>query len=192
MSPGLQSRWQRWGIPGIIASGLLVSDQLSKFWTIQHLGPIPGSRQIFVIDDWFSLIYVANTGIAFGLLPNLSRIFIVTSLLISAGVIYAYLFYLPNHSCRVKVSIGLIIGGALGNVLDRIQWRHVIDFIKIGWWPAFNLADIGISIGVLILAVYLLFIDDCECEHTMPQDDALLTKLLYGEPDGSPVESEEG
>lgn len=192
MPPGLQTRWQRWGIPGIIVFVLLVFDQFSKCWTIQHLGPTPGSRQIFVIDDWFSLIYVVNTGIAFGLLPNLSRVFIVTSLLISAGVIYAYLFYLPNHSRLVKVSIGLIIGGALGNVLDRIQWRHVIDFIKIGWWPAFNLADIGISIGVFILAVYLLFFDDCEWEHATPQDDALLTKLLYGDPDGSPVQSDEG
>lgn len=171
---------------------LLVCDQVSKFWTIQHLGPTPGNRQIFVIEDWFSLIYVANTGIAFGLLPGLSRVFTVTSLLISAGVIYAYLFYLPNHSRWVKVSTGLIIGGALGNVLDRIQWHHVIDFIKIGWWPAFNLADIGISIGVFIIAFYLLFADNYEQEIITPHDNVLLTRLLYGEPDESTVDSDKG
>jgi signal peptidase II len=81
------------------------------------------------------------------------------ALLISAGAIYIYAQHLPNRRLIVQVSIGLIEGGALGNVIDRLRLGYVVDFIQVGWWPVFNLADSAISVGAVMLAVYLLRLD---------------------------------
>lgn len=169
----------RWLIPGGVAALLLLLDQITKIRVVQTLGPVPGSQQVVLLNDWLSLVYVRNTGIAFGLLRDLSGIFTLVSLFISAAVIYAYLFYLPNQRVWVKISIGLILGGALGNIVDRLRLQYVVDFIKIGWWPTFNLADTGITLGVLMLAFYLLLgnIDDLPVE-THAHDEALLRELL--------------
>ncbi len=172
---------QRWLVPGIVVGLLLLLDQLSKHWVVQELGPTPGSHQIFLVGDWVSLMYVQNTGIAFGFFKGMSTIFTVVALLVTAGIIYAYLFYLPNRSLWVQVSTGLILGGALGNVLDRLLLQHVVDFIQVGWWPTFNLADSGISVGVVLLACYLLLAPDLDEVPAPPRDDALLNELLSRE-----------
>lgn len=176
-----QALRQRWLVPGSLAVVVLTLDQLTKYWIVRVLGPVPASNQIPVIDGWVSLIYVQNTGIAFGLFRNLSPIFTITSLVIGAGVIYAYMFYLPNHTIWVKLCTGLILGGALGNVIDRIRLSYVVDFIKIGWWPTFNIADSCISVGVVILALYLLFAEDGEPARPRYEDDAFLSELLSHE-----------
>ncbi len=181
----------RWFIPGGVAALLLLLDQITKVLIVQTLGPVPGSQQVVLLNDWLSLVYVRNTGIAFGLLRDLSGIFTLVSLLICAVVIYAYLFYLPNQRVWVKISIGLILGGALGNIVDRLRLEYVVDFIKISWWPTFNLADTGITLGVLMLALYLLVgnidIDDLPVD-THAHDEALLRELLALEPVASKEE----
>lgn len=169
---------RRWFIPLLLTSILLTLDQMSKGWVLQELGPEPGSREIALIGDWFSLVYVQNTGVAFGLFQNFTQFFTIIALIISAGAVYAYLFYLPNASTWVQVSIGLIIGGALGNVIDRIRLSYVIDFIRVGWWPVFNVADSSITTGVVLLALYLLFAEEERPPLPMPSDDHLLTELL--------------
>jgi len=179
--PSLPMLKQRWLVPGLVAGLLLVLDQLSKRWVVQELGPTPGNRQIFLVGDWFSLIYVQNTGIAFGFFKGMSTVFTVVALLVAAGIIYAYLFYLPNRNHWVQVSTGLILGGALGNVIDRLLLQHVVDFIQVGWWPTFNLADSGISVGVVLLAFYLLLAPDLDAAPAPPRDDALLSELLSRE-----------
>jgi signal peptidase II len=179
--PSLPVLKQRWLVPGMIAGLLLLLDQLSKRWVVQELGPTPGSRQIFLVGDWFSLMYVQNTGIAFGFFKGMSSVFMVVALLVAAGIIYAYLCYLPNRSLWVQVSTGLILGGALGNVVDRLLLQHVVDFIQVGWWPTFNLADSGISVGVVLLACYLLLTPDLDEVPALPRDDALLSELLSHE-----------
>ncbi|MCG8352568.1 MAG: signal peptidase II [Chloroflexales bacterium] len=170
---------QRWSIPGILALIILVSDQISKLWIVLAIGPGATTQQVRLFGDLVSLVYVENTGVAFGLFPNMSQFFTVTSLLIGAGAIYAYLFYLPNHSVWVQTGMGLILGGALGNIIDRLRVGYVIDFLKIGWWPVFNIADSAITLGVSILVLYLLIVGDTkETKPEPPRDDALLRDLL--------------
>jgi signal peptidase II len=164
-------------VPAVVLTLLLVADQASKLWILRTLGPVPGQRSIPLIGDWFSLEYVRNTGVAFGLFQNASPIFTVTSLLISAGAVYAYIHYLPNRNPWVQVCMGLVLGGALGNVLDRIRLGYVVDFLAVGWWPRFNFADSAVTVGVLVLAVFLLFEEDSQ-PQSPPQDDALLGDLL--------------
>lgn len=88
--------------------------------------------------------YTTNTGIAFGLLPNNNAVFIVVAIAIII-VLFYYAMKYPS------LGLALLLGGASGNLIDRIVLGHVIDFINIGWWPSFNLADTANSIGVFLL-----------------------------------------
>jgi signal peptidase II len=150
---------RRWLLPLAVAICILITDQISKHWIVQELGPTPLTKSISLIGDWSRLVYSQNTGVAFNLFPGMSTIFIITSLLISAGAIYIYWVHLPNHNVLIQLSIGLILGGALGNTVDRILVGYVIDFIQVGWWPVFNVADSAITTGAILLALYLLLAD---------------------------------
>ena len=172
---------QRWLVPGLLGLTLLITDQFSKLWMVAILGPEPLQREINLIGDWLRLIYTRNTGIAFGLFPSLAQIFIVTSILITAGALYAYVYHLPNEKLAIQIAIGLIAGGALGNISDRLRLGYVVDFISVGWWPVFNLADSSVTIGVMILAIYLMFASDAPAPRSVPQDDGLLRDLLNQE-----------
>jgi signal peptidase II len=177
---------RRWLVPLLIGTTVLVIDQASKIWIRARLGPQPLREAIPLIGDWSNLIYSRNTGVAFGLFQNMSPLFLVLAILICLGAIYVYIVYLPNQHLGVQLSMGLIIGGALGNVVDRIHLGYVVDFIQIGWWPVFNVADSAITVGATILAVYLLFTTEEPPPGPDPQDTALLDELL--ERDVTPAE----
>lgn len=177
--PRSTSTTRRWLVPTMLALIVVVADQLSKRWVLENLGPQPHQRTIFLVGDWLSLVYSRNTGVAFGLFQNLSQLFTVTSIIITIAAIYAYAYHLPNHSPSIQIAIGLVIGGALGNIIDRLRLGYVVDFISVGWWPIFNLADSGITVGVTILAVYLIFVgDEPPPPRPAPRDDGLLHDLL--------------
>ena len=101
-------------------------------------------------------------------------------MLISIGAILFYRFQLPNDRLWVQLSLGLIVGGAIGNIIDRLRLSFVIDFVHVSWFPGiFNVADSAITIGVIMLAGYLLFIGDGrDARPRAPADDALLGELL--------------
>ncbi len=179
----------RWLVPVVIAVALFIADQITKQWIVQMLGPVPLLKFQPLIGDWFRLVYSQNTGVAFSLFSGLSPIFSITSILISIGIIYAYIVYLPNRSFFVQLSIGLILGGALGNTIDRIRYGYVIDFIQVGWWPVFNVADSGISVGAVILALYLILTTEEEQKVASPQDEELLHELLHREIPATPPSS---
>ncbi len=173
-------RKHRWIIPLVISLSILIADQISKIWIVAELGPEPALRYKTIIGDWFRFVYSQNTGIAFNFFSDMSPVFIITSVLISALVIYGYIAHLPNHSVFVQSSIGLILGGAMGNTFDRIRVGFVIDFIQVGWWPVFNVADSAITTGAIVLAIYLLVVGDERDvpRSAPPRDDVLLYELL--------------
>lgn len=175
-----QEPLQRILLPAAFGALVLAADQLSKSWAAAALGPTPHSRAIRLGPEWLNLVYSQNTGVAFGMFQDLPQLFTITSLLITAGALYAYAVYLPNRVPWVQASIGLIAGGAIGNILDRLRLGYVVDFISVGWWPVFNLADSAISIGVTMLASYLIFVGDEQpvAPPRAPRDDGLLSDLL--------------
>ena len=100
--------------------------------------------------------YTTNTGGAFGLFAN--QTFLLTmAAVIGIAVLVLYLRYLPLRSTLLKVGLGLDLGGAIGNLIDRLCFGRVTDFIDIGAWPVFNVADSGIVVGTFLIAFYLLF-----------------------------------
>jgi signal peptidase II len=160
----------------------VVADQVTKGRIVAVLGPEPLQHEIALVGDWLSLVYTQNTGVAFSLFQGYPQLFTLTSIAITAATIYAYAAHLPKQNSWVQVSMGLIVGGALGNIIDRLRHGYVIDFVRVGWWPVFNIADSAITVGVVMLAAFLLFAESEAPRAAAPRDDRLLGELLSQEP----------
>jgi signal peptidase II len=134
----------------------VVADQFSKAWIRANL---PEGRSLFE-TGFLRITHIHNTGAAFGLFPDQSFALIIvaligiTAILAYVLVIYRY-FPLPDGMLG-KLALGLVFGGTLGNLIDRLRFGYVIDFIDFGFWPAFNIADSAITVGVIIFAYSLL------------------------------------
>ena len=145
----------------ILAAGIVALDQVSKFVVLDRL---PLGTRIELIDGLLALTLVMNPGLAFGLLANLPLAWrwVVAALSIVALLVLARVTVrvLPGSSWVDLAAIGLIFGGAVGNLVDRARFGAVVDFIDVyyrAWhWPAFNVADSAISVGVVLLALRLL------------------------------------
>jgi signal peptidase II len=131
-------------------------DQATK-WVVDRLMDLHESR--ILVDGLLSLTYVRNRGAAFGVLsdaqlPYQSILFSLVSIA-ALGGIAAYAWRLPAASRLPQTALALIMGGALGNLLDRARLGHVVDFVDVFWgshhWPAFNVADSAITVGVCLL-----------------------------------------
>jgi signal peptidase II len=145
----------------ITALVVLVLDQLTKAWALQALMP---GRTVPVIDGFFSLTLVTNPGLAFGMLSTTPAgwRWVVALLSIGALTVLAVvgLRMLPGGGRLTPLALGLIFGGAVGNLIDRGRFGAVVDFLDFYWrsyhWPAFNAADSAITVGVALLALRLL------------------------------------
>lgn len=107
-----------------------------------------------MIAGLFRFTFITNTGAAFGMFPQLGSVLMVIAIIVVIGVI-AFSHHLPITDIWVRISIGLILGGAMGNLSDRILRSYVVDFVDIGFWPIFNIADLSIVLGVAILSYCL-------------------------------------
>ncbi len=145
-------------IISMLAAGVLVLlDRLSKVWAEEFLrdnGPV------VLIDRVLEFRYAQNTGIAFGLFQGLGVVFIVLTVLLSV-ILVLLIYKLPSgkHYLPLNIIFTLILGGALGNLWDRVFQSYVTDFIYIRLinFPIFNVADICVSLGIVALLFYLLF-----------------------------------
>jgi signal peptidase II len=152
----LQGSWQSQRVLFLVTLLVLAADQLSKLWVRENL--LPGES--VPKEGVLRLTYVTNEGIIFGLsAPRaLSLIF---PILVMAAVLFLYCRYTLFHSGLVKIALGLVIGGSLGNLVDRIRFGYVTDFIDFRlWgdfhWPAFNLADSALVIGIILFVYFWL------------------------------------
>lgn len=154
---------QRLGL-GLVAA-VIVADQLSKHWMYQAL-VIDGPRSI-VVTPFFNLVTVWNYGVSFGMFNNGSAAGAWIFILVAAAISLALAVWLVRaDNCLVAAALGLILGGAVGNVVDRLRYGAVFDFLDfhaLGWhWPAFNVADAAIVVGVAVLFIDSLFGDGRE------------------------------
>jgi signal peptidase II len=141
---------------GLSALVVLI-DYILKILVINNLKPI-GS--ITVIPDLFSLTYVENKGAAFGMLSNARWIFIVFTIVVIIFLI-VFLFYKKPKSKLINASLVLIIGGGIGNLIDRIFYGYVVDYLSLSFFsPVCNFADYCVTIGAFLLIIYLLFFSD--------------------------------
>jgi signal peptidase II len=170
MSDSLPQRLaQRWP-HGIVLILVVAIDQMSKLWIVgnfryQEIRP--------VIDGFFELTYLLNSGGVWGLgrdLPDAARVavFLALPTIITCAAVW-YSLSLPLHERLRQYSIALVVGGAIGNLIDRLRIAQVIDFLVFHWeehyWPAFNLADSAICIGIAVLMVTTIFERDPDPER---------------------------
>ncbi|RRR69096.1 MAG: signal peptidase II [Candidatus Viridilinea halotolerans] len=166
MRSSVQQRNRRvWMIPSGVATVGLILDQLSKWWVAQTLGPITMTHFIPLFGETVRIAYSHNTGVAFSLFQGHSEILTLTAILILAGAIYFYRTQMPNERFSAQLTLGLILGGALGNIVDRVRLGYVVDFIQVGWWPIFNLADSLICVGAGLLMLQILRDDLRQAGH---------------------------
>lgn len=124
-------------------------DQLSKLWVIRSLSP---GETLPLIPDVFHITYVRNPGAAFGILANHTPFFIAISLLMIAVIILGGRF-LSGRFSLIRLALSLQLGGVLGNLSDRIRLGSVTDFLDFRFWPVFNIADIALVGGIILLII---------------------------------------
>ncbi len=137
---------------------VILADQFSKFWVRSNLTPGESLPE----TGLFRLTHVHNTGAAFGLFQDQSLPLAIVALIGVVAILIFVLFF--SHRLPIlnnwlsKLALGLVLGGASGNLIDRIRQGYVTDFIDIGIWPAFNVADSSVVVGVILFAYSLLFL----------------------------------
>jgi len=146
---------------GAIAGTVLVLDQLTKYVIQAH---VRLHSIITVVPGFFNVTHVRNKGAAFGMLSSLPELWRgAFFIMVTIAAVGALIILIVKTRERLPVyAFSLIAGGAVGNVIDRIRYGEVVDFIqwyvKSWYWPSFNVADSAISIGVGLLAIELLFL----------------------------------
>jgi signal peptidase II len=157
----------------LLSAAVLAADQASKHVITRHLHP--GEIQP-VVDGWFQLRFIVNRGGLFGVfrdLPELWRASLFTGVPVLACVgLLVFLLRAPASELQLRSGLALILGGALGNLTDRLRLGHVVDFLDVFWrdhhWPAFNLADSSICVGVGLILLDALTRREPSSSGTVP------------------------
>jgi signal peptidase II len=138
------------------AAIVILLDQITKLWVwgYFHVG-----HNVDVVPGVLRITLVRNTGAAFGFFEG-GRVFFIVTGLIAVGFILYLGFRVPKTERYKRLLLGLILGGAIGNLIDRVYNGAVIDFIEMGvnghWWPVYNVADIAVSVGAALLLFHLV------------------------------------
>lgn len=153
----------------VLALLILVTDQITKLWIMNslangtyHIGS-PVNPPIAIIDNFFYIVHIQNDGAAWGMFSGHGYILGLLGIIALTGIIYyrkALTLEVPLNQC----AFGLMIGGILGNMIDRFRFNRVVDFLDFhlplfGRYPSFNIADCGITIGVAIYILYSFILE---------------------------------
>jgi signal peptidase II len=152
---GRLPRRRHWLAFGSLAAAVVVADQLTKAWVLSRIGP---GEAIRLIGDELRLVVTHNTGGVFGLLRDQAPVFALFSIGVMGLIV---VFHARSPASRyLSVTLGLLLGGAVGNFVDRVRYGHVIDFVDAGLgnvrFYTFNVADMAISASVLLLVALSL------------------------------------
>ena len=165
-------------LPYLFTALLVIAvDRATKTMVESSLSPW---RSVSIVPGLFDLTYVRNPGGVFGIFKNLDdgvRGILFTVVPVTAIVLIgAYAWRIPAARRVTQTSLALILGGALGNLIDRFRYGHVIDFLDFYWgthhWPAFNVADSAICVGVAVLMLETLFTGEGVSSIHAPRGDA--------------------
>jgi|LFRM01.1.fsa_nt_gb signal peptidase II len=152
----------------IIVLLIVAADQITKYIAIEYLQPL---KTVTVLEGIFSLSYVENRGAAFGILQNQRWFLIILPILIVAAIII-YLAKHRNESLLTRICLSVIVGGAVGNLIDRIKLGYVVDMFEATFieFPVFNTADIAVVCGTIILSFQLILHDGSGMRNNKPDE----------------------
>jgi signal peptidase II len=138
-----------------VAVLVVALDQWAKHLVVANLALYESWAPIPALENIFTIHHITNTGAAFGLFQDGNLFFMIVAVIVSLVIVFYYR-YVPDGQWFVRLSLGLQLGGALGNLVDRLRTGSVIDFMNFQIWPVFNVADMSIIGGVILLALLLL------------------------------------
>ena len=146
-------------------------DQLTKHLVRDNMS----LGQSIPVDGFFRLTYHTNSGTIFGLLPNATMLLTIISVF---AIMFLAYFYSKQKTLTpvLRLSIGLLLGGAFGNLIDRVAMGRVTDFIDVGIWPIFNIADSSITVGIFLLIVFMSLSSGKKHKSDKSRDSALASK----------------
>ncbi|MBI9051030.1 MAG: signal peptidase II [Anaerolineaceae bacterium] len=142
----------------VIAGVIIALDQYTKSLVLRNIAlgdmvfPIPAFSSFFRFIHWY------NTGVAFGMFQGMNEVFKVLAIIVAMVIIYFYP-RIPDNEWPLKVAMSMQLAGALGNLIDRFFVGYVVDFISVGNFPVFNIADASITMGVVVLVIGMWFED---------------------------------
>ena len=142
-----------------MAAAVLLADQISKYYILTE---VLEDRAMIIYTSWFNLVKAWNTGVSFSMFNDMGGLGVFLLSVLAMGIIAFLIVWLKKEPSRlVQVALGFIIGGAIGNLIDRVRLGAVFDFLDFhiadAHWPAFNVADSFICIGAIIIIVHSLF-----------------------------------
>ncbi|PID84790.1 MAG: signal peptidase II [Chloroflexi bacterium] len=108
------------------------------------------------LAPYFQITHIGNTGIAFGLFSGGSVVFALISILVTGAIVY-FAYTLPAEQTALRIVFGVVLGGAIGNLIDRLRQGYVTDFLDFGPWPVFNVADMAVVFGAVALAILMFY-----------------------------------
>ena len=143
-----------------LAAIVIVLDQLTKNWVLNNLRFQDPWNPIEWMAPIVTLTRVHNTGAAFGMFPAAKTFFTIIPVVVIIAILLYYRRF-PEGMWLVRIPLGLQLGGAIGNFIDRLRLGYVVDFVDFHFWPVFNVADSSLVVGSLLLAYIILFkLDD--------------------------------
>jgi signal peptidase II len=140
----------------LIAGLVVLLDQVTKYIIRVNLPMGRVFHPEWVLSNYARIVHWMNTGAAFGIFQNMSIVFTLLSFVV-IGVILYYFPQVSRSDWAVRLAMGLLLGGALGNLIDRLRQGYVTDFLSVGNFPVFNVADASISCGVTVLFIGMLW-----------------------------------
>ena len=162
--------------PLIVLIATLMADQVTKGLVVLAMHP----GQSVPSSGLFRLTYVTNSGSAFGLFPN-QTLFLILASFVGIGVLLIFYRTNPINSTLLRLSLGLQLGGAMGNLVDRVRLGYVVDFIDVGSWPVFNLADSAIMVGLIGLLWTLTSAKNRVGPGSEPTGEGVLLPMISAE-----------
>ena len=158
-----------------IAAVVIIADQVTKQFIRTNLQLMESFAPIPALADYLTIINTQNTGAAFGMFKQAGGIFTIVAIVVIIAIIYYYP-RLPAGQIGIRVALGLQLGGAIGNLIDRLVYGTVTDFIFFHWGtalnaPIFNLADLAITCGVIVLALLMWkeSVDERKAKPAVPE-----------------------
>jgi signal peptidase II len=171
LEDGLKDRIKQYGFLALVAGVIIALDQWSKYAVRTNLA----RGEVWSPWEWLTpyarIVHWDNSGVAFGMFQGQGYIFLVLALIVSIIIVYYYPRVAANDWI-LKTAMGLQLGGALGNMIDRLLFNgRVTDFISVGDFPVFNVADSGISVGVAVLLIGV-WLQERRAKNSQPEEQA--------------------
>ena len=152
----IKAIWQRNRIFFVVASLVVLADQLSKLWIRSNLALGESTWDI----GFFRLLHVQNTGAAFGIFQNSALLLTIVDIIGACLILFLVFFMYKRlpflNNLFVMISLALIFSGTIGNLIDRLSLGHVTDFIDFSFWATFNIADSSVVVGAILLAFLVI------------------------------------